>query len=314
MAATLLGIKDGTDSAEKGYEKGAATVQKKSLTYYVITANTSEGEAEVLNAAGLPELGDTLFGGHVNNLKPTHISRVRNPVTGTPADLWEVEVSSDSTVGDGQAPTPGDGSDFDSVTVRWSCEKETLHLKRDIITGKPVQTVNGEPIHAEYEISHPVLEIERYEEYPFDPNRILTYVNTVCENEYWGAPLGDALMTDIEVDEYEESGFILNIIRYRVKFWSGMNAVDYLLPEEPSPWQLELLHQGTMYRTPLVTGGGGNKIVRAEDENGNPITVNLDIGGFQLDPDAEPVFLPFNRYRKRDWSELNIDVDDILGL
>lgn len=318
----IIGRREGSDSGKVESPAGETVKKTAERVYIIISDDVNQERDAILATSGLPQQGDSMLGGTVHSRDAKEVNTIIHPETHVMANLWEVTVQSDSTVPDGSPPGEGGGSsDIDTVKIRWATDKQDRRLERDVISGLPVQTKCGEPIMAERPISIPVLEIERYEPYPFDPNIILSFVNTACANSFWGAPAGSAFLDDIAVDEQEEGLFIYNNVKYRIAF----NIPDGEPGSPTHPWQLSLLHQGTMHfpikRNVSASGAplpGYTKVagppVMAVDEQGNPITINLDAGGWPLDEGADPIWLDFARYRMISWAALNIDIDDVLGL
>lgn len=290
---TVLGIKEGSIGADfsKVKKQDVWTDAKAfDLTYYVLGDSINDREDEIILASGIPPLGYPLRGCYCKKLTPTETNRVANPSTGTPVGLWEVKANFDDdyTPEDDQPPTSK------PPVIRWHGETEEEILEKDVETGDPVQTDADEPILITTPFVLPVLEIKRWENYPFDPNTMLDYSHHVNSAEFWGAPVGSALMLPMEVDEETAEGIKYCVVTYKIKF--------KIKPDLDEPWKARVLHHGSKYRK-----NAGQPPVQCQDRYGNPTTFNLAEGGTKLAEGAEKVFKDFSRFQKANFNALSLD-------
>lgn len=289
---TLLGVKDGSHTATSSLESRddvKVQVIKHSRTWYVLADDTSQREADITATPGLPGLFTLDEGAWAVGATARDTMRVRHPVTGVAAALWEVTINFDSSI------DPDDDEDPEDKppTVRWYGETEEEVLEKDAITGDPVQTDAEEPIIITTPIILPVLEIKRYELYPFDPTTMLDYSHHTNSTAFWGAPTGSALMLPMEVDEETIEGVKYVVVTYRIKF--------KIKPDLAEPWKARVLHHGFKYRT-----APGQPPVIYKDKHGNPATINLTAGGTKLPDGDPPEYLEFNRFQKANFNTLSL--------
>lgn len=289
---TILGTKDGTYSADYGLaQRDEVTVLQKTIkqTIYVLGDDLNETEDSITATPGLPKLYSLLNGAYAIAANAKESGRVVHPVTGVPTAIWEVDYSYDSNVN----PEDDDDPTNKPPVIRWYGETEEEVLEEDAITGDPVQTDAEEPILITTPVVLPVLEIKRYEDYPFDPNIMLDYSHRTNSTTFWGAPAGSALMLPMDVDQEVIEGTIFAVTTYRIKF--------KIKPGVAEPWKARVLHHGFKYRT-----AAGKPPVIYEDRYGNPATVNLTAGGTKL-PDGDPAeYLEWNRFEKANLNALSL--------
>jgi hypothetical protein len=302
----LIGIEDASVDAEYNLEKkdgGLRYIKKKfGLCYLVISDNHSQTEDDIRAlTVGLPAIGTPVSGCWCVRQKFKERGRIKHPVTGVPAILWEglfdfsSDYNSDHEGDQNENPTSA------PPVVRWQAEMEDEILERDPITGRRILTSAGEPITVKIPVAHPILEVTRMENAPFDPDIILTYVNHVNSSTFYGAPPGCALMLPIEADEQDVNGTMYAQVRYRVKFNVKRRGSVGL---EAETYMLRLLDQGYYYRPEP-----GKPAIQALDKNAQPITVNLKADGTRLPstaPDSAAHFVNFNKYPRADLNLLNL--------
>ena len=295
---SILGIKDGTRDAAYGLEKrDKVRVLKKTwkVEYYVLADDQFDTEDDILATAGIPALFSVWNNAWVKGYKAKEINTVVHPVTGVATILWCVTIELDSDLDQDDDETPTNRT----PVVRWTGETEDELLEEDPITGEPIQTDADEPIIITTPIVLPILEIKRYETYPFDPDTMLSYSHHTNSTEFWGAPTGSAVMMPMEVDEETIEGTKYCVVTYRIKFKIKPNAGGSSGGEN-EPWKARVLHHGFKYRP-----APGEPPVAAEDKHGNPITVNLRNGtGERLDEGEPAEYKAFNRYEKIDFNAL----------
>jgi hypothetical protein len=182
---------------------------------------------------------------------------------------------------------------------RWYGEELEEVLEVDAVTGDPVQTDAEEPIITTAEYAIAILEIKRYEFFPFDPNVILDYSCHVNSNTFWGAPEGTARMLCPEASEKEViNGVDYVHVTYKIKF--KIKKIAGVMQEDS--WKARLLHHGFKFREAV---GSAPEIYT--DKHGNPATVNLTNGtGTKKADGADPDYKEFNRYPKVDFDTLSL--------
>lgn len=289
----VLGIEEGSYKSNDRLEKRQSTqlyVRKKnfSWTYYVLGDDLTDDEDDIYATSGVPALGYPLRGCRVKSRTCHESHRVRHPNTGVAAGLWMVDVEWDSNV-----PEEDDDPLLKTPKISWHGETEEEVLEKDVITGDPVETAAKEPILITTPFVMPVLEIKRYETFPFDPNTILTYSHTINSAAFWGAPAGSALFLPPEVDEETIEDVRYAVATYRIKFKIKAGIVE--------PWQARVLHHGFKFRA-----GAAEEPEVYTDKHGNPATVNLNDDGTLLPANQAAKFLTFNRFTKTNFNNLTL--------
>lgn len=290
----ILGLKDGASKAQTQLQKKDNlwfTQKTFENTYFVLSDTLADTEDTILGAVGVPSLWSALRGCLCKEVSADEIQRVVHPITGVPAILWEATAKYDSNI------DADEEQDDDPIaktpTIRWHGETEEEVLEEDAITGDPVETKAKEPILLTTPFVMPVLEIKRYETYPFDPNVILDYSHRTNSAAFWGAPAGSALFLPPEVDEETIEQVKYAVVTYRIKF--------KIKPGVDEPWKARVLHHGFKYRK---KAGEAPEVYT--DKHGNPATVNLNDDGTLL-PDGQPAkFLEFNRFKKANFNALTL--------
>lgn len=290
---TVIGVKDGSHAADYSIQKQdklEIIIKKFTKTWYVLADSVDQDDDSILGASGIPVLYTLSNGAYTKGKKAKVLSRVRHPVSGTATELWEVKVDFDSSIDPNQDEE--DPTNKPAI-IRWHGETEDELLEKDPITGDPIETDAGEPILITTPYVMPVLEIKRYESYPFNPNTMLNYSHRVNSTAFWGAAAGTALMLPMEVDQETIEGTIYAIVTYRIKF-KIKEGID-------EPWKARLLHHGFKYRP-----AAGAKPEIFKDKHGNPATVNLAAGGTLLADGAAADYKEFNRFTKANLNDLSL--------
>lgn len=289
---TMLGIKDGGVRARDNIrQRDQIWIPEKkfSIDYYVMSDTISQTEDDVILTPGVPPLLFPLRGAICKGRDANEMHRITHPVTGVPAALWVIRANFDSRLD----PTEPEDPTAKTPIVRWHGETEEEVLEEDAITGDPVETAAKEPILITTPFVMPVLEIRRYELYPFDPNIMLNYSHRTNSTDFWGAPEGTALMLPMEVDEETIENVKYCVVTYRIKF--------KIKPDVAEPWQARVLHHGFKYRS---AAGAEPEVYM--DKHGNPATVNLNDDGTLLPAAADAKFLTFNRFKKVNHNTLTL--------
>lgn len=306
--ATLLGMVDGSMEHSRGItKKDKSFVRKNSWksTYYVMSDDFDE-DLDDIYAVVVP-IGYFYNGAVCKDRKAKQTNTVVNPITHQYADLYEVDCDFDSEFdadggeeGGGEGGEGGEGDnnkppEEKTPTVNWSSEMEDELLEQDALTGDPVITKAGEPIQVTAPVTIAVLQIKRYELFPFDPNKIFDYGNHTNSIAFWGAPAGTALLLPMEAEQEVVEGVKYANVTYTIKFKLRGNIAD------ADTWKARPLHAGHFYREIA-----GEPPVIWKDRQGNPGVINLTFFGTKLPDGSPPEFLEFNRFRQVDFNALNL--------
>lgn len=306
LGVGTYGIKEGSTSVELTTRRVKGRIWKDrktfSVTYYVLAEDLTEDEADVSNATGIPPKFYPLRGCFCIAHHPKEVATVVHPVTGVLTTLWELTADFDSEADPDDDVAP----EARVPKYRWQPESEEEVLERDVITGAPIQTEPGERIIISHPVVVPVLEITRWEFYPFDPNVMLFFANRSNSAPFWGAPAGTAVMLPMEVGEFEKipvPGIELPVkyvpVTYRIKFKLRPD------PASPSrllqnPWKSRVLHEGWLVRP--IAGAEPEKKLNAK---GQHIKCNLNPDGTE-NTSGTPHFLEFNRHAFANFNALSL--------
>lgn len=315
----VLGIVDGTSGSDVTLEtKGnfIIPVSRTKREFYVLADTVADDEVDIINTPGLPVIGEFYsVGSYCIKLSAKEQCTVIHPTTHVPTILWiaTADYSSQIDSGDISGGTPGE--EFDPTDMRprrhWYCDKEKEALDRDAQSGAPIQTINKEKYSLEKNQVIIVLEIERYENYPWDPLTSFKFCDHSNNASFYGAPTGTALIDDIDVQEEYVNGGLFLKVRYRILFKLKIDPdnPDSFLPATMSIVQTR--HEGYLYRpTP------GAEPVKYIDGHGQPkkvlLTSNTDFlldewpGGL-LNEFSDEEYQSWYRFPYADFSELDLE-------
>ena len=320
MAIKYLGTREADRDAPEALEfiSGVKTTRQKDKTVYLFLADDCDTTVtEILATSPLPALDSTVDGMIIHKRTPKEIATVIHPDSGVQTILWEVTIEGDSKFNESnQGGGSGGGSPItiewmqEQAVESWSVMEEEERLAYDIDSGAPFNTSCGEPILVFRKVMYPVLNLLRVEEYPFDPNMILTYANHINSKEFRGAPRGHVLCLPMKSEAFQYGELILVKVTYQFKFhvepYAKFSGATYLntsfgVETAPHPFQIQVLHQGAKYRKLAAD----DPIVWT-DKEGNPGTVNLKADGTVELDEAKPVFIVGNRYLEADFTQLGL--------
>lgn len=278
--------------------------------FYVLADSINQFEDEILATTGLPLLGNVLSGCFHTRKKAEEVASV--VYNGAWTTLWEVKCDYTSNIDQDQIDTNADPTQR-RPKRRWYTVKEEVNLEKDVVTGQPIKTQADEPFSIPDVASFHMLEITRYEPYPFDPLIQHRFENSCNELAFYGAPPGAAFMDTIESEEETIERELYQKTMYLIKF--KIEEDDEGNFKEDTMSIFEALHQGYQYR-PSFGPSYAPKIKL--DSNGQPIRINLYYdpagvadgvhnGGIELPPTFPPSFIPFSRKRKKDWTSLQLE-------
>jgi len=304
---TLIDIKnDGIDAKVGTVMRGNVRIPHKTFSteYIVISDTINDREDEILATSGLPPLFFQMRGAYCINRTAKEVTRLaRHPTTFVPCARWAVICEFDSHVDDDEANEEGLPLDQKRPSVRWYGEQQDeLLVEEKEIEGEktgPIQTFNGEPLNVTAPMLLPILEVRRYEIWPFNPNIMLDYANHVNDSPFYGAPKGTALMLPMEVSQEMNNNIRYNVIVYRIKFKMKKKDGDFV----ENTWFKKVLHEG--YRIRKVVGG---PVVVNRDGQGHPISKNLSLttGMVLADDPALAEYKIFEIYGEVDFNALNL--------
>jgi len=320
MAMVLATKDEGEDGDVTLSPQGPRNIPQRTtcITYYVLTDDLSEGEPEVQVATNLPLVGTSLYKGYVCYRKRARQTAIvwNHPVYGVPCALYEVDVEFSNQIeasgsGGVSATEPLDPTQKRPV-IRWHAETIQRQMFFDA-NWVPVRTPCDEVIYVEKEDVIPVLEITRYEEYPFNPTNFFNYANKTNSTPFYGASAGQAWMAPMEAEEEIINGRPYERVTYRIKFdlipapttiallkWTGSawaSVVDY--GADYSPWDAMPLAEGYLYRTTAGTKpvAGGNV--------GDKRKFNLNADG-TINTSSTPNFLRFQKCGRANFNNLSL--------
>jgi len=300
--ATVIGIEDGSPQAQYTTDSSGVITKKFSIVYLLLAAFT-ETEDDVINSVGIPGLYTTLRGATCTGYDADEECRVI--VEGVVKILWKVKVSFDNSV-DSEAGSGPNGSEDPrdwQPTVSWDGEMEARRLEKDAVTGLPIMTANSEEIIVDSDFPIQILEIERYETYPFDHTIPPRFVGKINGQQFYDQEVGTCLMLPIRAEEVSLKAGRFCKVRYRIKMdirpVPGQPGVNFA-----NTWRAELLHQGFLYRKTAVS-----EPEIFLDKTGNPRKVNLDDDGTRLLDTvalANATYIRANRFPYADFNLLSL--------
>lgn len=296
----ILGIKDGSPSSDYTVNPGTITFEDRdgSRTYYILADTLDDTHADIRATTGVPQLYALISGGfYVDKHSVKEHGRVLHPVTNVATILYELEVHYTNKINPNQQDSE-QPPESRSPVIRWTGTVEDETVDEDV-NGTPLQTTAGEKIIATVPVVYPVLEIKRYELYPFDPDVILDYSYRINSSTFWGAKRGSALMLPMECDEQIIEGEKYHYVTYRIRF--------KIRPDLAVPFKARILHEGTQYFANPGDKAANIDPIKALDENGNPLTVNLKVAdGTKLGPNDPAEFIEFDLNDEADFNDLNL--------
>lgn len=278
------------------------SAQQDRQSFYVL-ADPSETRDDILQTVGVPQVGTLYLGSVCRGHDVRELESVFNPFTQGPGVLCEVIAEFDNDVDPDEAQNQETTAPENRrAVVNWHGEFEEEALEKDVVTGKPIAVSNGERALLVAPVPICVLEVSRYETWPFNPLTMLLYSGRLNSQDFYDAPEGTAFLEPIEAPEETLEGTRYVHATYRVKFKMKFD------PENPGEflkdtWKARILNQGNVY---IDESTSPRTIRRSVDKEGNPIKVNLDEDGHRLGVDDDPTYSEFNRLTKTDLNELNL--------
>lgn len=315
MAQIWLGsmLSNRSSDEEVEYQPGQMPTfkYKKKRSYFVIADNAAEDEDDILANPNVPALGSTAALGYpIKTRGAKEADYVIHPVTLAKTILWEVEVSSDSTLNfafpGGAVVPPLDLP----AKYKWTFKEREVDFNYDVVTGRELANVNGEPLFRSRKLLYPVLNITRYESYFQDfAAKQAAYANTLNSLPFGPFARGICLMNPIQSEEevIELEGEEATVTFLKVTYEIDCLCNDYYVGGDgtSSPWLAWILNEGFYVRP------APGQPPQLNQWDGNKTRINLDLDGTALPLDAEPVWLSFNEFKFKDWTDLALVSDPV---
>jgi hypothetical protein len=301
-------------SLEESDKSGLYGKKIFSESWYAIS-DAADTEDDV--RAQFVSLGTQHRFGYLKNIQPKEVCTVHRPDTGALGILWEVELSYDSTFSLDENENPdkvnADNPPDTRPKGRIYFEQREVAWTRDVVTGKKLVTQAGEPIIASRKVAVLILEVERYVDAPLDMTNAKAIINKSNNAEFLGWREGCAIIDDFQQEEEyinDTAGLPHLFIKQRIKI-AFYDPADEGIASEGFA-QEDFLHAGYMYKR----APGSIPEVYIDPKTKQPAKINLvtntaspNFGGTKLDPNADPNYLTFNKYKKIDFGTLHLVVE-----
>ncbi len=169
---------------------------------------------------------------------------------------------------------------FAPPRIDWD-DVETEEETDEDFNGKPIQTKNKEPIEGVAALIPDQTVTIKRNLLLFNPYVQARYRRSVNSDFFLGWPPGTAKLVKLSAS---------NVVTKELAYWEVTGQVRFRFPYRTTPekaWYKRVRHEG--YYERMTVSGGGTKIVRAVDDNKEPMTrkVLLDAQGFRLAEAAE---------------------------
>ena len=169
---------------------------------------------------------------------------------------------------------------FAPPRIDWD-DVETEEETDEDFGGKPIQTKNKEPIEGVAALIPDQTVTIKRNLLLFNPYVQARYRRSVNSDLFLGWPPGTAKLVKLSAS---------NVVTKELTYWEVTGQVRFRFPYRTTPekaWYKRVRHEG--YYERVTVSGGGTKIVRAVDDNKEPMTrkVLLDAQGFRLAEAAE---------------------------
>lgn len=169
---------------------------------------------------------------------------------------------------------------FAPPRIDWD-DVETEEETDEDFDGKPIQTKNKEPIEGVAALIPDQTVTIKRNLLLFNPYVQARYRRSVNSDLFLGWPPGTAKLVKLSAS---------NVVTKELAYWEVTGQVRFRFPYRTTPekaWYKRVRHEG--YYERVTVSGGETKIVRAVDDNKEPMTrkVLLDAQGFRLAEAAE---------------------------
>lgn len=189
--ATIIGISANSPKFSRDLKKNGLMWKLNrgfSREYTILADRLDESQKSVLKET--PHVGEIENGCMCKSVEVTESENVLHPKTRDLTALYKVTCSFDSDCKLDPIELP--------PTIQWGAETMEIAMETDL-TGKRIQTVNGERLEASRQIICPTLSIGMYS-LTFDPNIQVSYANHLNSQTFWGAAPKTALLEPIQYD------------------------------------------------------------------------------------------------------------------
>lgn len=277
--------------------------------FYVRTTANSDGPYTVINAAGLPGIGDSYTNG-TESASGIILKRIRPKRHRDQPLLWTVECEYEEQVIDGEGAEAG-APEARPTKYTWSTIQEPNDIEVDT-TGQKTQNSAGDVFLSGVQVdkSAASLTIERNES-SFDRPAMEAYINTLNSTPIFGYAAKEGRMISIDATgEYDAiyGGFwtVTYTIHFRLSsIWVPSITAAQLLPASvsPGPWDVTRRNVGTRARP-----AAGEEPINAVDAHGHQETEGVDLiaDGTRKATAAAPFYYVFKPYAAANWSPLSL--------
>ena len=171
---------------------------------------------------------------------------------------------------------------FAPPRIDWD-DVETEEETDEDFDGKPIQTKNKEPIEGVAALIPDQTVTIKRNLLLFNPYVQARYRRSVNSDLFLGWPPGTAKLVKLSAS---------NVVTKELTYWEVSGQVRFRFPYRTTPekaWHKRVMHKGYNERIELSGPGAGTAIVRAVDDNKEPVTkeVLLDARGFRIPEAAE---------------------------
>ena len=171
---------------------------------------------------------------------------------------------------------------FAPPRIDWD-DVETEEETDEDFDGRPIQTKNGEAITGVAALIPDQTVTIKRNLLLFNPYVQARYRRSVNSDLFLGWPPGTAKLVKLSAS---------NVVTKELTYWEVTGQVRFRFPYRTTPekaWYKRVMHKGYNERIELSGPGAGTAIVRAVDDNKEPVTkeVLLDARGFRIPEAAE---------------------------
>ena len=171
---------------------------------------------------------------------------------------------------------------FAPPRIDWD-DVETEEETDEDFDGRPIQTKNGEAITGVAALIPDQTVTIKRNLLLFNPYVQARYRRSVNSDLFLGWPPGTAKLVKLSAS---------NVVTKELAYWEVTGQVRFRFPYRTTPekaWYKRVMHKGYNERIELSGPGAGTAIVRAVDDNKEPVTkeVLLDARGFRIPEAAE---------------------------
>lgn len=304
MTATVRGIKAG------GRDGSATSTAKEYTVIYLVGTNDREdGPNTVMNAFGVPKVGDLYAAG--NDFNNAAVVTAVNPTEGDSPFEWEVNVTYSTDTGDSDSPQnlqvqiDNPLNEPPEITYGFQTRRVLIPGRYNDPLGPPgskaweqgIFLPNGELFdpQPEMEIDEPILTINRNFQ-TINGAALMALANCVNSDFFQGA---------------EPRQLKLSIPQAQKRWHKAINHywnVTYSMAFRWETWDVQLLNQGSYYfsggKPTSVWSTTVRRLVKRDDD-GKPLIVNLTTNG-DINTTATPTFTRLRVRREIQFNSLGL--------